>query len=518
MQILSAAQIHAWDEYTIRHEPISSVDLMERASTACADWLMQHGYDNRQFSVYCGKGNNGGDGLVIARLLAASGHDVEVYIAEFGHKGTGDFQINLERLHTTDAHIRFVSEPGHLKPLTAGHIIVDALFGSGLNRKPEGLNQEIIQHLNNSGAEIISIDVPSGMSADQSSKGYDIIRARHTLSFQRYKLAFLVPENESYCGKIHILDIGLHPGFRSEQQRPTLLTDTSLIAALYRPRNNFAHKGSYGHSLIVAGSHGKIGAAVLATRACLHSGTGLCTVHVPGCGYEILQLSAPEAMVLTDTHNNMLTTVPGSLERYTAVGVGPGIGRDEQTAAMLKTLISSSSRPMVIDADAINILADNPEWLSLIPPMSVLTPHPKEFERLFGKTDNDFDRIRLAADKAKAHNLIIILKGHHTLIATPNADYFNNTGNAGMASGGTGDTLTGIITALLSQQYPPEHAAVMGVYIHGLAGDLAAKDDGMEFLLASELIRHLGKAFMSVASIMTLSSIQISGTPAVKGK
>ncbi|RYY09625.1 MAG: NAD(P)H-hydrate epimerase, partial [Chitinophagaceae bacterium] len=264
MQIYSAAQIHEWDDFTIKNEPVSSVDLMERAAAACYTWLSKNGYDNRAFSVYCGKGNNGGDGLALARMLALSGHDVEVCIAEFGHKGTSDFQANLERLHNTTAIIRFVSEQGQLRQVPDNHLVIDAIFGSGLNRRPEGLNQQMIAHLNKSQATIISIDVPSGMSADQSSAGHTIINATHTLSFQQHKLAFLVPENEAYCGSIHILDIGLHKSFIKQTQSIAWLTDASMAAGYYRPRKNFGHKGTYGHSLIVAGSRGKIGAAVLA--------------------------------------------------------------------------------------------------------------------------------------------------------------------------------------------------------------------------------------------------------------
>lgn len=502
MQIFTASQIHEWDQYTIAKEPISSIDLMERAARACFDWLVGKGYGKRNYSVYCGKGNNGGDGLAIAMMLSQTGQQVIVNILEFGHKGTADFQHNLASLHLTNANIRFISSPAGIQPIPKDDIIIDAIFGSGLNRAPSDLNAAVIEHINQSGCEVISIDIPSGISADSSSKGYIHIIANHTLSFQLHKLAFLAAENEPACGEVHILDIRLHPGYLKEQSATRHLVDSELVKSLYKKRRNFGHKGTYGHALIVAGSYGKMGAAILATSSCLRSGAGLCTVHVPGCGYEIMQIACPEAMTETDelkTHNS---SIRADIEKFSAIGIGPGLGLADETMQLLKTLISITEKPIVVDADGLNLLANDKQLLQKLPAGSILTPHPKEFERLFGNSDNDFDRMQKASDQAKLLNLVIILKGHFTLIATPEGQcYFNTTGNSGMATGGTGDALTGILTGLLAQQYQPEHAAVLGVYLHGLAGDIAAGIVGKEALIASDLIGCLGKGFLQFGEI-----------------
>ena len=497
MQILSADQVRAWDEFTIQHEPIASIDLMERAAATCFQWIVQR-YEGRNFSIFCAKGNNGGDGLAIARMLSAN-HSVTVYVLEFGHLGTQDFQINLARLHETQAVIKFISTEENIPGIPPGEIIIDALFGSGLNRPINGLTAALVSAINNSGNEIISVDIPSGLSADTSSKGNIAVMASHTLGFQCYKPAFLVAENDVYIGKLHILDIRLHDDYLERIASVYNFVDKAIARGIMKPRKKFSHKGNFGHALLIAGSHGKIGAVVLAARACLRTGVGLLTVHCPANGNDILQTAVPEAMIDTDSNEKINTTVTTELNRYDAVGIGPGLGTAYDTATLLQNVISTFTKPVVVDADALNILAAHPEWIAKLFPLSILTPHPKEFERLFGATENDFDRIRLARQKAREHNIIIVLKGHHTFIATPREQhFFNSTGNAGMATGGSGDVLTGIISSFVAQKYPSEDAAVLGVYLHGLAGDLAAKKMSEPALIASDIIDHLGSAFKQV--------------------
>jgi hydroxyethylthiazole kinase-like uncharacterized protein yjeF len=496
MEILSAEQIRAWDEYTMQHEPIASIDLMERAATSCLSWLETTGYLDRSFSIYCGKGNNGGDGLALARMLSALDCAVTVYILEFGNIGTEDFQGNLARLHQTPVEVRFIQGAEHFHPVPPEDILVDALLGSGLNRKLDGVTAQLVEHLNASGNAIISIDIPSGLFVSRSSRGNTIIRASHTLSFQVYKPAFLMPENEACLGEIHILDIGLHPDFLLQTAGEAELLDLDIIGAIFKPRKNFAHKGNFGHALLVAGSYGKIGAAVLSARACLKSGSGLLTCAVPGCGYSILQTALPEAMLVMDADEKIHTVVPDGLDKYSVIGAGPGLGQDDRTVAFLRDLLQQYRKPMVIDADALNILATHPDLFSLLPSYSILTPHPKEFERLFGASADDYARLDKAREQARNHQCIIVLKGHYTFIAMPGGrSYFNSTGNPGMAKGGSGDVLTGILTALLGQSYSPGEAALLGVYLHGLAGDLAADTHSQESMLPSDLTDHLGKAF-----------------------
>ena len=500
MQILSADQIRAWDEFTIQHEPIASIDLMERAAATCFQWIVQR-YEGRDFSIFCAKGNNGGDGLAIARMLSAN-HSVTVYVLEFGHLGTEDFQVNLARLHQTQTVIKFIPREENIPVIPKDDIIIDALFGSGLNRPIEGLTAALVSAMNNSENEVISIDIPSGLSADNSSKGNVAVMATHTLSFQCYKPAFLVAENEYNIGQLHILDIGLHDDYLLRIQPSNILIDETTVSEMIKPRKAFSHKGNFGHALLIAGSYGKMGAAILAAKACLRSGVGLLTIHCPAHGNYILQTAVPEAMVDTDSNEKINTTVTTELNKYDAVGIGPGLGTAYDTATLLHNVIKTYTKPVVFDADALNIIGSHPGWMTKLPARSILTPHPKEFERLFGTTQNDFEKVQLAQQKAKEYNVVIVLKGHHTFIATPgDKHFFNSTGNPGMATGGTGDTLTGIICSLIAQKYSSENAAILGVFIHGLAGDLAAKKLSEPALVASDIIDHLGNAFKRVLNL-----------------
>ena len=501
MKLFSAEEIRLWDQYTIEQEPIASIGLMERAAGKCADWLERNNYTEKTFQIFCGKGNNGGDGLAIARMMAERKSSVTVHILEFGHKGTDDFQANLARLHQyPEIDIRFVQTEDNFHEFDKNDIIIDALLGSGLNRGLEGVTAKLVNHINHSGCEIISIDIPSGLFTDRSSLGETMVKARHTLSFQCFKKAFLVAENSEFIGEVHILDISLHPGFYQTAFSKYELIDDLLIRSIYKPRNRFGHKGNFGHALIIAGSYGKIGAAVLSAKACLRSGVGLLTCHIPKCGYDVLQTSIPEAMVMTDFNSSFNTKIDDDLSKYKSIGIGPGIGTATETKTMLWEIVETYKAPMVLDADALNSIASQKEMLKLIPAVSILTPHPKEFERLFGETVNEFDRMELAMQKAKEFNIIIIVKGHHTLIATPEGKvFFNSTGNAGMATGGSGDVLTGILTGLLAQGYSPGDSAILGVYIHGLAGDMAAEEKSMEAMIAGDITEHLPDAFITLS-------------------
>ena len=502
MKILTAQQIRDWDEYTIQHEPIASIDLMERAAGKCFIWLEEQGYLVLPFIIFCGKGNNGGDGLAIARMLAERSCKVNVYILEFGFMGTADFQINLARLQQyPDVDIHFIQDENSFPLLPTYAIVIDALFGSGLTRPLDGITEKLVEHINKSGCEIISIDIPSGLSVDQSSKGNAIVKANHTLSFQCYKTALLLPENAEAIGEAHILDIGLHPEFLDTCETKHELIDEKIIFSIYKPRKRFSHKGNFGHALIIAGSYGKIGAAVLSAKACLRSGVGLLSCHVPKCGFQILQSTVSEAMLLTDLNSSFITKIKDDISKYAAIGIGPGIGIVAGTRKMLIEILKKFKKPFLLDADVLNGLALEKKMPSL-PPGSILTPHPKEFERLFGKSKNDYDRNAKALLKAKTMKCIIVLKGHYTFIATPaGRGYFNSTGNAGMATAGSGDVLSGIITGLLAQDYSSEHAAILGVYVHGLAGDIAAEKFSREAMIASDIIECLGDAFKRISSL-----------------
>ncbi len=500
MKILSASQTREWDQYTIQHEPIASIDLMERAAGKCVEWIEQHLYSGKHFAIFCGKGNNGGDGLAIARLLTEQKSIVTVYILESGHKGSDDFQINLTRLQqSSHKDIHFIQNETNFPILTTDAIIIDALFGSGLSRSLEGINAKLAEHINHSGCEIIAIDIPSGLFVDNSSNGNAVIKATHTLSIQSYKPAFLMAENAEYIGNVHIIDIGLKSEFLSAITTVWELIDEDLVHSIYKRRNSFTHKGNFGHALFVVGSYGKMGAAILSSKACLRSGVGLVTCHIPKCGYEILQTALPEAMVFTDFNSSFITKVEEDISKFNVIGVGPGIGTATETRAALKNLFQQYKKPMIIDADGLNCISLEKDLFSSIPIRSILTPHPKEFERLFGECDNDFERIYKALDNASSLNCVIVLKGHYTFIATPfGKGYFNSTGNAGMATAGSGDVLTGILTGLIAQGYNSADAAILGVYLHGLAGDIAAKKISEEAMIAGDITENLSGAFLQL--------------------
>jgi ADP-dependent NAD(P)H-hydrate dehydratase / NAD(P)H-hydrate epimerase len=497
MKICTAAEVREWDRYTILHEPIASIDLMERAAIKCADWLLVNNSGCNAYCVLCGNGNNGGDGLAIGRLLAKAGMSIRVFICHPTAKNSNDFDTNLARLvQETSLKIHLVKEQKDLPVWDKNETIIEAVFGIGLSRPPLGIAEMIISHINQSGCPVIAIDIPGGMCADVSSKGNAIVRAAHTLSFQCFKPAFLMPGNAAFTGQQHILDIGLHQAYYHSMEVKYLLVTPVMIHSIYKKREPFAHKGNFGHALLVAGSDGKMGATVLSAKACLRSGVGLLTCHVPQCGFDIVQVSVPEAMVNTDENSSTPAKINLDFSVFSSLGAGPGIGTGNKTIQLLKDIFGRYKKPMVLDADALNCMAADASLLHALPAGSILTPHLKEFERLFGKSANDFDRTEKALQYAKHYNVVIVLKGHRSFIATPGGyGYFNSTGNAGMATAGSGDVLTGIITGLLAQGYSQEQAAVLGVYLHGLAGDIAAELFSQEAMIAGDIVASLGEAF-----------------------
>lgn len=498
MKIFSAKQIKQWDAFTIANEPVSSIDLMERAADKCLKWLICQNYFQKHYHIFCGKGNNGGDGLAIARMLINKGYSVTIYILEFGKMGSPDFQTNLARLHECTTDIHFIQSAEFFPALNKNDIIIDALLGIGLNKPLEGISAALVHHINNCSSTVVSIDLPSGLFADSSSKGHAVIKATHTLSFQNYKLAFLLPENEICCGDIHILDISLSKTFAENEDADFVLSSFHLAKSIYKPRSKFCHKGNFGHAALLCGSYGMMGASVLSAKACLRTGAGKLTCYIPKCGYTVLQTAVPEAMCVVAGEEYLLSA--NKTENFDAIGIGCGIGLHSTHTGLLKEIFTATNKAIVIDADALNTIALNKELLHLIPANALLTPHPKEFEHLFGTTANNFERLQLALQKAKAHNIFIILKGHYSFIATPEGKgYFNNTGNAGMATAGSGDVLTGIITALLTQVYTPMQACILGTYLHGKAGDFAAAYFSEEAMIAGDIPNFLGNVFKTFA-------------------
>lgn len=499
MKFLYAKQIKEADAYTIENEHVSSIDLMERAAGQCAMWINNNYPDQTTpFAIFAGPGNNGGDGLAVARMLAGKNYRVKLYIVKISNKFSDDFSVNLERLQKQgQADIHFIEEANEFPEISPGTIVVDALFGSGLSRPLEKLPAEVAKQINSCNAEIISIDIPSGLFAEEAvtEKERVIIKATYTLTFQFPKLAFFFRENREFMGKWHVLPIGLHQAFIDESDSKLFYTTRSDISEWIKPRDKFSHKGTYGKGLLIAGSYGMIGAAILATRAAMCSGIGLITTHVPHFGYSILQTTVPEAIISIDESDIIFTEYP-ELSAFSAVGVGPALGKRMNSQKALRKLIEECRIPLVLDADALNILGKNKDWLKLLPANTILTPHPKEFERISEPVKDSFARFKLQKEFSEKYNVIVVLKGAYTCVSTPDgACYFNSTGNPGMASGGSGDVLTGIILSMLAQGFDPLKAAISAVYIHGLAGDVAATKKSEEAMIASDIIDNFGDAF-----------------------
>lgn len=501
MKIFLSEQIKEIDEYTIKREPITSVDLMERAAGELFKWLTGRYGRSDRFVIFAGPGNNGGDGLALARMLVSERYDCEVHYINFTEKTSPDWKVNFKRLEEeSNIRINSIASQDDFPVISSGDIIIDAIFGSGLTRPVEGFAAEIIRQINNVDTTVISIDIPSGLRGEDNSNTpiENIIRADFTLSLQFPKLSFMFAENAVCVGDWIVLPIGLSKSAIINTPSNYFLLDIRDVSPIIITRNKFDHKGNFGHGLFIAGSSGKMGAAILGARAALRSGLGLITCHIPYSANHILQSSVPEAMVRLDRSEEYVSEI-GNTDSFSAVGIGPGIGTNNETQTALKLLLSECGKPMVIDADALNILALNKDWLKYLHSGTILTPHPKEFERLAGKSENSYARLIRQSEFSKTHNCIVVLKGAHTSITSPDGKViFNSTGNPGMATGGSGDVLTGIILSLLTQGYDSENAAVLGVFLHGMAGDLAVKESCFESVIASDIINNLGKAFNKI--------------------
>lgn len=512
MKIFKAKKVQQVDAYTIINEPITSVDLMERASKVMANWFMDRFSNNRPVKIFVGPGNNGGDGLAIARMLADKNYQVDVCILKLAEKLKGDPAINLQRLEEQGkVKIILIEDEAALPQIGENDIILDAIFGSGLTRSLDGLPAKVVAHINNSEAIVIAVDTPSGLFGEKNSMNNytNIIKADHTLSLQFPSLSFMYAENAECVGQFEVLPIGLHPDIINELDTPYYYIEEDDIGKKLLPRKKFAHKGNFGHALLIAGSYGKIGAAVLASRACLRTGVGLLSVHLPRKRNKIMQTAVPEAMVITDESKHLFSGAP-DIAPYNAVGVGPGIGTDKLTQKAFNELLEKAEQPMVIDADAINILSEHKEWIRKVPENTILTPHPKEFERLAGNFNDGYSRNVAQVEFAKKYKLYVVLKGAYTSIACPDGTcYFNSTGNPGMATAGSGDVLTGMILSLLAQGYTPKDAAIVGVYLHGLAGDIASEQIGEEALIASDIIENIGMAYKYLRKDFNLGQLSV---------
>ena len=498
MKIFTSAQIHELDKFTIENEPIKSIDLMERSAKAITQAITEVWGNQTPVIIFAGPGNNGGDALAVGRLLCDKGYEVTVYLFNIYGKLSDDCATNKKRLaeKRSKALIEVTQEfePPHLE---VGTLVVDGLFGSGLNKPLAGGFSSLVKYINASPAQVVSIDMPSGLMTEDNTYNVraNIIRADLTLTLQQPKLSFLFPENQQFIGRLKVLDIRLSKeGIEKIDANYTLIEENDIRSRLLH-RDPFAHKGKMGNALIIAGSYGMGGASVLATKACLRAGAGKVTTHTPKRNSLLLQISAPEAIIQFDREETIFSEAVDT-EDFNAVGIGPGLGTSEQTAIAIIAQLRRTQCPIVADADAINILANHRAWVQQLPKDIIMTPHPKEFDRLEGPSTDSYERLMKARDLAQRLQAYILLKGHHTSLCLPDGHImFNSTGNAGMATAGSGDVLTGIITGLLARGYKHLDACVVGMYLHGLAGDIAAKELGVESVIAGDLIQYLPYAF-----------------------
>jgi hydroxyethylthiazole kinase-like uncharacterized protein yjeF len=499
MKIYSADQIYEAINSTIEKNETTSNELMEFAGTQLFDWFHTRMQGAQvPIHIYCGIGNNGGSGLVLGRKLLHHGYNVHVYVVNFSDKRTKDFLINYDRIKEFKVWPRLLSSGEDFPEMDKEDIVVDAIFGIGLNRETSDWVKKLIKYINASDAYTVSLDVPSGLYPNDAPEDKEaVIESNFTLTFQAPKLSFFLPETGVYMQQWEAIDVGLDPAYLQTTDTEVQLIDILEVLPLYIPREKYAHKGTYGHSLIVGGSFGKMGAVTLASSACLRVGTGLITAYIPECGVTILQTSLPEAMVICDEGEKNIAKIQYAIEPK-AIGMGIGMGTDAVTVKALKAFLKTNTTPLIIDADALNILATNKTLLKLVPAKSILTPHPKELERLIGEWTDDFDKIEKAKAFAKKYDVIVIIKGAHTITVYDDHLYINNTGNPGMATAGSGDVLTGMLTGLISQGYDALKTAIFGVYLHGKAGDIALTGLGYQALIASDIVDHIGDAYLDL--------------------
>lgn len=504
MKLFSAEIIKKIDQYTCEEQNISSVELMERAASSISYEVMSRFFPGKRIVVVAGPGNNGGDALATARMLIEQGYKkVEVFLFNVIGKLSADCEAQRQKLQAID-EADFTEVTREFSPpyLSDKDVVIDGLFGSGLKEPLQGGFQSLAERINSSKAFVISIDMPSGLSGEwnaESNRRY-MVHANLTLPFQFPRISFFFEENQSVVGQWKVLDIELSEDAIRRAETQFYLVEERNIRHVLRKRPDFANKRDFGSVMLMAGSMGMMGAAVMSARAALRAGAGLVTVHSAKCGMQVLQTAVPEAMFEPDRGERNITNMTLHYE-HQAVAAGPGIGTYDDTINALEGLLKNNRRPMVLDADALNCMAKRPTLLTLLSSMSIITPHAGEFDRLFGEHHSSEERLRKAVEAARQYNIIVVLKGHYTAVVRPDGKvYFNSTGNPGMATAGSGDVLTGIITGLLAQDYKPELAAIAGVFVHGLAGDLAAKKVGQQALLSTDIIDNIGPAFMQIMS------------------
>lgn len=498
MQIFSSDKLREIDQATCEAQNVDSLELMERAANAACYEIISRFLPAQRIVVVAGPGNNGGDALATARLLIERGYrNVEVFLFNIKNHLSHDCDEECKKLITIDG-VDFTEVTREFIPPYLGEndVVIDGLFGSGLKEGLQGGFVMLARYINESGAFVISLDIPSGLMGEWNSDllRRDMVHADLTLTFQIPRLSFFFEENEEVVGEWKLLDIDLDQDTIKKLKSNFMLVEARSVRPLLRPRRRFTAKRDYGSALFFAGSTGMMGAAVLCARSCLKSGAGLATVHAPYGGLVVMQTSVTEALCEPDRSEHFISDMTVH-HKHQVVAAGPGIGTNDNTIDALESLLKTCESPLVLDADALNCIAARPALLTMLPRNTVITPHIGEFDRLFGEHHSGEERLAKAIEMARYYNIIIVLKGHYTATVRPTGKvYFNSTGNPGMATAGAGDVLTGIIASFIAQGFRPEHAATVGVYIHGLAGDIAASELGEYGVTAGDIADRVGRA------------------------
>lgn len=505
MKIFTTEGIRRIDEATIESENMTTLDMMERAASAVTYEILSRWRPSQRIVIFAGPGNNGGDALAVARMLLEQGYRPEVYLFNIKSAHLSPCcSTNRDRLLAMlpDAEL-FTEVIDNFNPpeLSETDVVIDGLFGSGLRSPLKGGYTALVQYINNSQAYTVAIDVPSGLFGEwnMGADHRNIIKASLTLAFQFKRLSFFFSENAEFIGECVVLDLDMSPVAIASTPTDFYLIEQEDVRDVLRRRDPFSNKYDHGSLYLVAGSYGMMGAAQLAARGALRAGVGLVTVHAPRCGYSVMQTGLPEALFEGDVNEICTTSINSGRHRYSVVALGPGMGTAPETIDAVDAFLKNFRQPCLLDADALNCIASRPILLKSLPKGSVLTPHAGEFDRLFSQCQSDEERLKRAIDVSKLYEVTIVLKGHHTMTIRPDGKvYINSSGNAGMATAGSGDVLTGVIAALIAQGYEPDRAVYMGVYLHGLAGDIAVQTHGEYGVLASDIANTIGIAIKKV--------------------
>lgn len=500
MKVFSKEQIYEGDRITEERQQLPASELMERAGLQIFNWMhMRMQGAQVPIHIFCGIGNNGGDGLVLARHLITHGYNVETYVVNCGNSRSKDFLTSYDKIKdVTKKWPQLLKCATDFPSIHKDDIIVDAIFGIGLNRSIEKWIKLLFKHFKTSEAFTLSVDIPSGLYTDKAVDDKEgVVRANYTLSFQSPKLVFFLPETTDYTLQWEVIDIGIDREYLITTDTEVELISKNEVLPMYKPRDKFGHKGSYGHGLIIGGSYGKIGAVHLTTKAVLSIGAGLATVYIPKCGYTVLQTSLPEAMVITSENGEFIDVINFDI-KPTAIGIGIGLGTHTETIKAFESFLKSQKAPLIIDADALNMISKKKMLLKFVPENSIITPHLIELKRLIGKWSDDFDKLKKAKAFSIKHKVVLVIKGAHTITVYGNKFYVNTSGNPGMATAGSGDVLTGVITGLICQGYSEIEAALFGVYLHGRAGDLALEEFGYQSLMAGNIIEYLAESYIDL--------------------